>query len=448
MNAGNILGSFRRADGPSIGRDTSIASAAIRRALRALEAIALGACILSAYFAGDWWARWSNRTIVPRLSSRFKPPLYNPVPGFPADDLSGRLAPAEDSDRIASLRKTAVRHSAEAIRGQCQAAADGNWDRWQEMTAPFRAQLHEKLVTLPSTDTKCSLLEGCDGFPLSEFQAPSNLDYLCDSESLAGFRSDRAVTAAHRWLRRRGIDLVFVAVPKMTEVYIEHFVDPCPADGIVAPHVRRTLLELLDDDVEVVDGLTPFRPLRAPSPDYLYNTCDSHWAPRGIRVMAKEIADRLERYPSVAAARFALPVFTALPGPYNLDGSLGGLGPTAGFTSISRRQQARARVAQTTVEPVVRSLDGQPVFDDPASPVLVIGHSYVDHFAEQLVREMNLRIRRLTGGGNTTEAFADFLREPEHLDGVRVVVWITTEQHMTHFKPMPPPILAALGGKR
>jgi hypothetical protein len=35
--------------------------------------------------------------------------------------------------------------------------------------------------------------------------------------------------------------------------------------------------------------------------------------------------------------------------------------------------------------------------------------------------------------------------QPELLDGVCVIVWVTTEQHMSHFKPMPKPIMSGLG---
>jgi hypothetical protein len=36
------------------------------------------------------------------------------------------------------------------------------------------------------------------------------------------------------------------------------------------------------------------------------------------------------------------------------------------------------------------------------------------------------------------------LREPEILDGCRVVVWIVSEQHLPHFYTMPPPVMKAL----
>jgi hypothetical protein len=46
-------------------------------------------------------------------------------------------------------------------------------------------------------------------------------------------------------------------------------------------------------------------------------------------------------------------------------------------------------------------------------------------------------IRTNWSSAQTTQAFADFLRDPDLLEGVRVVIWVTTEQHMTHFQPLP-----------
>jgi hypothetical protein len=88
------------------------------------------------------------------------------------------------------------------------------------------------------------------------------------------------------------------------------------------------------------------------------------------------------------------------------------------------------------------------VRDDPTSPVLVIGNSYVRDFREQLIKELNLLTLTKLGDNQTTEPFVDFLRDPTQLAHCRVVVWITTEQHMAWFKPMPEPIMASLkGGK-
>jgi hypothetical protein len=91
----------------------------------------------------------------------------------------------------------------------------------------------------------------------------------------------------------------------------------------------------------------------------------------------------------------------------------------------------------------VRALEGGPVADDPGSPVLLIGNSFGYGFREQLVRQANLLVRTRTGNDRTTEALADFLRDPELLNRVKVVVWVTTEHHFKRFKPLPRQVAAA-----
>jgi hypothetical protein len=292
-------------------------------------------------------------------------------------------------------------------------------------------------------ETKSEPLEGNKEFPLFEVGSRVHLNYLYDSKSLDVFRRTKAVVAAHRWLKEQGIDLIFVPVPKMTEVYVEQFVDPHPADGVIAPHARKALLELLNDGVEVVDLATLFRTLRDIDEEYLYNAAESHWAPRGMRIAAKEIADRVSRYKFGARARYGLPFLRPFPTTNLIVGQPGGIG-TSGWLTLSPDQLARAKRAQTTTISEVLMFDGKVPADDPNSPLLVIGHSYVPKFREQLMKELNMLISTRVMDGATVEFFRDFLRDPQALRDCRVVVWITTEQHMTHFTPMPEPVMATL----
>jgi SGNH hydrolase-like domain, acetyltransferase AlgX len=376
---------------------------------------------------------------------------YEPEKGFPPL-LPSPAESAPAGPEVRELRAVAIQRTADALRAEC--LAHGDWSDWQQDTAPSRKALKAKLDTLrvlepahgPDGQAIYAALEGLNRFPLFEVGARDSLKYLLDPQAFEAFRRDKAVLAVRRWLQQRNIDLIFVAIPKMTEVYVDEFLAPCPPDGIIAPHLRQALLELLNADVEVVDGFALFRLVRNPTPEYLYNTCEGHWAPRAMRIMAKEVADRVQRYPFGSRARFALPIVTATPGRFVVD-SYWSAGSTPRESGITLEQFTRAKTVQTTREVIVRQPDGSPVADDAASPVLLMGNSFVQHFQEQLVREMNLKIRSRWSGGQTTEAFADFLRQPEALSGVRVVVWITTEQHMTHFKPLPPAILAALDSK-
>jgi hypothetical protein len=386
-----------------------------------------------------------RRNVEPR-------PVYNSATAFPQVQRLARPVSRQPEARAQEARAKAIRDDKAAILAECQRAAGGDWARWATDTAPYRAALKAKvdaLNTLNSStitpDSNREALAGRGDFPLFEIRADHNLNYLYNPATLAPFRKSRLVEAADRWLRRRGIDLIFVPVPKMTEVYVEHFLEPCPRDGIIAPQVRQTLWELLDADVEVVDGLRLFRGLRDDGDEeYLYNTGDTHWAPRGMRAMAKEIADRISRYHFGSRARLALPIYRTSPGPYDINGSLGGMGSLDGWAALSREQQERARAHQTTNLAEVLTLDGTPLRDDTLSPVFVIGHSYVTKFEDQLAKELNMPVHASAVAGETTGFFADFLRSPELLNPCRVLVWITTEQHLTHFDPMPAPIMATL----
>jgi hypothetical protein len=338
-----------------------------------------------------------------------------------------------------------------AIEAQCQKAAGGDWDKWQKDTEPYRSALKARIVELriyperaaDRVECQYEALAGRDNFPLFEVGAHYYLNYLVDPRVIEPFRRERAVVAVHRWLRRQGIDLIFAPTPKMTEVYVEHFLDPCPPDGVIAPHMRRTLLELLKEDVEVVDGPSLFRSVRDTDEEYLYNAGTPHWAPRAMRVMAKEIAGRIERYRFGARARYAIPMCKTGPGPFIWQGHLGGM-HDVGYQSLTDEQQKRAIAAQTTNESHVTMLDGRSPPNNPDSPVVVVGNCWVDSFGDQLVKELNLLTSTFAGPSRSTEAFGDFLRDPTLLQHCRVVVWITNEQHMPLFKELPPPIMKTL----
>jgi hypothetical protein len=349
---------------------------------------------------------------------------------------------------VAEAREKVIRRDADAIRAESRRAADGNWERWQRESEPYRAELRAMIdkLRLPGPNPPAFLegiqaLEGRDGFPLFEVAPRQWVQYLHDPRCIDAFRRDRIVVAAHRWLRDRGVDLIFVPVPKMTEIYVEHFLDPCPADGIIAPHARHTLLELLDDGVEVVDGFPLLRSVRDSDSEYLYNAADSHWAPRAIRTLSAEVANRIARYRFGARARLARPIVTATPGPFYLHGPTNKEATVQnGWLALKDDQKRRATAAQPKTNANVTMPDGRVPPDDPRSPVLLTGNSFTVTFREQLIKDINLLIRTSTGNGRTTESFVDFLREPELLTDCRVVVWVTSWQVFTEFVPLPPEI--------
>ena len=362
--------------------------------------------------------------------------------GAPRTAKAHRSEPRQPEPLAVAERDKVIRRDADVIRAECQRAAGGDWDKWRSDTAAYRAALRDRISGLKPAGEQSELrkgpgmselrfepLPGLDDFPLVEIGARDYLTYLGDITCFDGFYRDNAVVAAHRWLRQRGVDLIFVPVPKMTEVYIEHFVQPGPADGVIAPHVRRTLLELLDAGVEVVDAFALFRPKRDPDPEYLYLAADAHWGPPGMRLAARELARRIARYEFGKAAAGARAVVKCIPeGGQALE--------QHGFAILNSKQRERF-AAVTKNPPSITTPDGRAVPDDPGSPVLLIGNSFTRNFREVLVHELNLLVHADWSPGQTTEAFADLLREPERLDNRQVVIWISSLPAMAHLKPLP-----------
>ena len=244
---------------------------------------ALVAALVSSFVLGGFYSPWNSHHNAsppgfPDSGSQWVDWMQSPaqVPALPAD-------PREPEPRAVTARAERIRRDAAAIRKESEKA--GGWDKWRVATATYRGHLQARMDALkaqaePANGPGYEVLEGRDQFPLFEVQSRWNLNYLVDPGLMDGFEKDRPVIAASRWLRKQGIDLIFVPIPKMTEVYIEHFLDPAPADGIIVPHVRKALLNLLENDVEVVDGFSLLRAQRDTDKEYLYNPADDHWAPR------------------------------------------------------------------------------------------------------------------------------------------------------------------------
>lgn len=342
---------------------------------------------------------------------------------------------------VAEARAASIRETKARLREECERAAGGDWDRWSTQLAPMRAGLAARIQAARpfrpqatgSFEGRSSVLAGKGDFPLFEPAPDVYLIHVLRPASLDPLRESRPVTAAARWLERKGIDLIFVPVPKMTEAHPEPFVEPCPPDRIIAPHIRRAIFELLEDDVEVVDVLPAFHRERDPGVEPLYQPADPHWAPRGQAIAARMVADRLARYDFVARAKESARFCEWATAPY-----LKAEDGTA-FPALNPEQQQLARAAQPKTQPSA-SRCTRPIHD-ATSPVVCIGDSYNAGFIELLAREINGPVHNLTGGGNTSHAFKGMVRDPSLLEHARVVVWLLCDSSLKGPWPMPPSVM-------
>ena len=144
------------------------------------------------------------------------------------------------------------------------------------------------------------------------------------------------------------------------------------------------------------------------------------------------VGERLKRYPFVTMAlespRICQPAELPFP-PASTGATYLGLSP-------GQRRRAESVHPRTyhTVQSCTRPLH------DPASAVIVIGDSFNGGFWELLGQEINLPIGQLSGGGHTTDAFKDFLRDPGSLKQCKVVVWLVCNTSLIGAWPLPKPI--------
>jgi hypothetical protein len=370
------------------------------------------------------------------------PETLTPQRPAPETRAAAPVRPPEDPE-ARKAREAQIRQDVHAIQSECERAAGGDWQKWEQQTARYRDALKRRLVPRTTANVADNELLVGHGMPIHQLRAPQHLAHVVDPASWDAFRKTRDVVAASRWLRERGIDLIFLSVPLMPEVYIEQFLDETPTDGVIAPHLRRTFLELSESDVEVVNTYRIMRDARPGG--FLFLPVDIHWNQLGVLGPARDVAKRLSRYTFGREAKKAAPVTKSTTVPQELPPTVPGTTWRLFDSAILHDEDWKAVLgAMPPTKDYITSPDGSLIYDDLSSPVLLIGNSFVKDFRDVMIREANLRIRTLWVDASTTEAFAGFLRQPEQLAGVRVVVWVTSDGYLARFRPVPPPIREAL----
>ena len=352
------------------------------------------------------------------------------------------------ADQAAALRAEASRAASilatkEAIAAECERYAQSDWNRWNEQVVPYREALKKRIAaTKPLNpnaqgfyEARSAVLEAIDPFWLFEPRPEFYLKYTNEPETVDAFRTEQPVIAASRWLKQRGIDVIFIPVPKMTEVHPERFAEHCPEGQIIAPHIRRLVLDLLEADVEVLDLLPTFLAQKYDQDEPLYHPADPHWGPRGQRVAAGLIGARLRRYAFVARALSEPPMCETVEGPY------APLIHSAAYPALNKDQRRRAAERHPKTTLISRNCSRQQISE--SSPVAFIGDSYNDGLIEMVGREINMPINMQTGGSNTTHAFKNFLRNPDILKDCKVLVWVVCHTSLQAPWPLPPDIREA-----
>ena len=341
--------------------------------------------------------------------------------------LAGLCAVGQAADPADAERQSRIQSTIKRIEEECRSYGQGDWSRWMERTAAFREELTAKLQRCPADRP----IFYAPGDPV-QFEACADVQYLRDAGEWEPWLKQRTVLGTvptiSRWLKKRGIDLVLVPVPKMTEVYPDRVVSATPEERIAAPQMRRLLLELAKADIEVVDLLPELLLAREQSQEPLALPNDSHWSPRSQRIASTLIADRLKRYAFVKAALAQPPMFKEV----QVQRTVNGCWKDWISPALTRQMSQYTTKAPF---PVVLDMKGHAVQAPDASPVLIIGDSFPVSLGALggpgaaldavLSKDLNLAVsNRAASAMIAANIVKDFIREPELLAGRKVIVWV------------------------
>jgi len=379
--------------------------------------------------------RWTALPLGFLLAVSSTQALSGPAPAPPASRSAGKAKSPTDPAR---LRKESILDAKNLVLGQLSASGTGSWDDWNASVEPFRVALRARIAAAKPNNPEAKgpsegryeVLESLGDPPRFEAWPSSYLRYITKAPlSTSGFISQTAfvssIGAISRWLASHGIDLIFVPVPKMTEVYPDQFVQETPADRIVSPPMRRAIHDLLDQGVEVVDLLPVFLEARKKKGPSLYQYCDPHWTWEGQRIALEEIVKRLQRYPVVRKAQAEPHLYRAFTERRDLTAISATLG------ALTAEQATRVKPLLTYDVELVVPLGTAPLTSE-TSPIALAGDSFNNGLEANLSHRLNLPIRDLHASGSSSP-FKDLLRDPESMKSIKVMIYLVSNPGLWEF---------------
>jgi hypothetical protein len=235
-----------------------------------------------------------------------------------------------------------------------------------------------------------------------------------------------AIIDFDRQLRARGIHLVFVPIPLKPFIYPEEVWPGYPASAGPAWNSDRAAFKakLIAAGVDTVDVTDELWRAKMETGESLFLKLDTHWTPRGLAIVANEVAAHVRpRLPQPAPQAFT-----------TRTASVTNYGDLLRILEVP----PTSRLFQTQTVTITQLLQGQAVArGDDSSPVLLLGDSFTNIYhrkemdwgegaglGEQLTLRLgnSVQVIAINGGGATIvrELLA---QKPPALRHKKVVVW-------------------------
>ena len=280
-------------------------------------------------------------------------------------------------------------------------------------------------------DTGDNAVMGRDGWL---FYRPA-VRYLIESwspegDQIQGNVSD-AIISFREELAQRGIRLLVMPAPNKASIYPEMLA--ARVDGMVGPvnaTTRDILAKLREADIDILDLFEVYHQANemSGSPRY-YLAQDSHWSPEGMRLAAEAVAGRLLDLGWVEKGTLE---YETRPVPVQRYGDV--------------LRMMRVPQVEQLFEPermnctqVIDAETGGLYADDPNSPVLVLGDSFLriferdepgsGGFVAHLAHNLGFGLTSIVSdGGASTLVRQQLSRKPALLKGKKVVIWEFVER--------------------
>lgn len=241
-------------------------------------------------------------------------------------------------------------------------------------------------------------------------------------DAILSFRDD---------LAQRGIMLLVMPAPNKASVYPELLADRAAVTtGSVNSATRHVMARLKQAGVEVIDlfELYAEAPKSNNGPLH-YLAQDSHWSPEGMRLAADAVAERMVEagYVDRGTRRYGLK-------PVSVD-RYGDVLRMMRVPQVERLLEPQAMNCSQVIDVGT----GRPYKDDPNSPVLVLGDSFLrifEHdepgsggFVSHLARNLGFALSSvINDGGASTLVRQQVASRPALLEGKKIVIWEFVER--------------------
>lgn len=241
-----------------------------------------------------------------------------------------------------------------------------------------------------------------------------------------------AVIDFHHQLADRGIQLLVVPVPGKASIYPERVSSRAdPGKVAESSHTLEFMSLLNNAGIPTIDLFETFHQDRSTNGEHLYLSQDTHWTPEGAGLAAQVVARRVlrEGWVTAGSKEYGQKPVTVT--------RRSDILRMARSPSIERLFPPQ----QVTCRQVFESDTGNLYQDDPHSPVLVLGDSFLRiyqtdepkaaGFLAHLARNLRRPVASIVNdGGASTLVRQQLSRNPHLLEGKKLVVWEFVERDL------------------